>query len=68
MANSPADTEACRPSWSITQELPPHTSTILSMSGSAWEISSGVRHTVMGMMSITTTCIAPRPLARNSST
>ena len=53
--------------WTVVnREFPPHTSTIFSMSGSAWEIRRGVRLTVMGMMSITTTCIAPRPLARNS--
>ncbi len=38
----------------------------LEQSGSACEISCGVRQTVMGMMSMTTTCIAPRPLARNT--
>src|ERR1700722_14214080 len=55
MAKSAGDRGACRPSWATAHELPPHTSTTFSRSGSAWEISLGVRRTVMGMMSITTT-------------
>jgi hypothetical protein len=33
--------------------LSPHTSTIFNMSGSIWEISGGVRRTLMGMASMT---------------
>jgi hypothetical protein len=36
------------------------------MSGPASEISLGVRRTVIGMMSMATTCMGPSPLARNS--
>src|SRR5260370_40194 len=36
------------------------------MSGSAWEMCSGVRHTVAGGTSRTAICIGPRPTAQTS--
>lgn len=65
-ASSPGPSIACLPSWLITDVFPPHIRTAFIRSGSTCSICFGVRYTLNGAPSITTTCKGPRPLARNS--